>query len=451
MIDRAILDSIFKAYDIRGLAETELSEDFGYAFGRCFVQVHGVKTVALGRDMRTSGTWLHDAIVRGLTEAGADVLDLGMVSTDMLYFATGTYDVDAGIMLTASHNPKEYNGIKSCLTDAEPIGMDNGNGTIKERLAEGDLGEKASTPGSVKAKDILDDWVSYLLKYVDTSLLRPMKVVVDAGNGMAGPVVEALFARLPQMTLIPMYFDPDGNFPNHPANPLDELNLVDLKGRMEQEGADIGLAFDGDADRCILVNDQFETVSGTLTTCMIATMFLTKDPHQTILYNAVMGKAAKETIESLGGTARMIRSGHTFIKKAMKEYGAVFAGEHSAHYYFRDFWNADSGIIAALMVMSYLSMEGKTLSEATKAFDRTVQSGEINFRLSDVAAKAKFLQEHYADHPQETIDGVNIQGDGYWFSIRVSNTEPLLRLNMEADSKEILSQRLAEVRALIEA
>lgn len=451
MIHPQVLDAVFKAYDIRGLAPSELSEEFAYAFGRLFVQVHGVTRVALGRDMRTSGELLHKALVRGLTEQGAQVLDVGMVSTDMLYFATGTYDVEAGIMLTASHNPKEYNGIKSCLRFAEPIGMENGNGAIKERMAAGDLGEPAITPGSVTTKNILEDWVTYLLGYVDTTALPPMKVVVDAGNGMAGPVVEALFARLPQMTLVPMYFDPDGNFPNHPANPLEEMNLVDLKGRMEQEEADLGLAFDGDADRCILVDSTYATVSGTLTTCMIAKMLLTREAGQTILYNAVMGKAARETILALGGTPVEVRAGHTFIKKAMKEHGAVFAGEHSAHYYFRDFWNADSGIIAALVVMSYLGNTGQSLVEAKREFDRYVQSGEINFRVENVPQVVARIREAYADLPQETVDGVSILGDGYWFNVRASNTEPLLRLNMEATTPEILAARLAEVQAILTA
>lgn len=451
MFDQKILDNIFKAYDIRGLSDSQLTPELAYAYGRLFVQVIGAKKVAVGRDMRTSGEVLHAELVRGLTDQGADVLSVGLVATDMLYFATGKYDVDAGLMMTASHNPKEYNGLKACLRNAEPIGMENGNGEIKRRLVAGDLGAPAEKPGCVTEKSIMKDWVDYLLGYVDTASIKPMKVVVDAGNGMAGTVCTKLFARLPQITMIPMYFEPDGNFPNHPANPLEEMNLVDLKGRMEQEGADMGLAFDGDADRCILVDEHYNTVNGTLTTCMIAEMFLSKNPNQTILYNAVMGKATRETIEAMGGKAIAVKAGHTLIKADMKKYGAVFAGEHSAHYYFRDNWNADSGIIASLVVMHYLSTTGQTLAGAGKKFDKYVQSGEINFRVADVQAKVAQVRQKYADHKQDDIDGVTIYGDGYWFNVRASNTEPLLRLNMEADTKEILEVRLPEVRALLEA
>lgn len=451
MIQKAVLDSIFKAYDIRGLSATELTADVAYAYGRLFVQVLGVKKVAVARDMRTSGEELHAALLRGLTEQGADVLDVGLAATDMLYFATGKYDVDAGIMMTASHNPKEYNGMKSCLKNAEPVGMNNGNGEIKERMITGDLGTPAEVSGTVTKQSIMSDWVDYLERFVDTASIAPMKVVIDAGNGMGGLVAEQLFARLPQITMIPMYFEPDGNFPNHPANPLDEMNLVDLKGRMEQEEADLGLAFDGDADRCILVDGKYQTVNGTLTTCMIAERLLKENPNQTILYNAVMGKAARETIEALGGTALPVRAGHTFIKQAMKEHEAVFAGEHSAHYYFRDNWNADSGIIAALIIMSYLSDTKQSLAEARKKFDRYVQSGEINFRVADVPAKVAEVEKAYANLEQDTTDGITFLGEGYWFNVRASNTEPLLRLNMEADSQEILERELPKVQALLSA
>lgn len=449
MFDQKILDSIFKAYDIRGLGDSELTPELAYAFGRVFVQVHNAQRVAVGRDMRTSGQGLFEALVRGMTEQGASVLDVGMVATDMLYFATGKYDVDAGIMITASHNPKEYNGIKSCLRNAEPINMENGNGTIKERLAKGDLGTPAATPGSVEQKNIMTDWVDYLLNFVDTSTIPPMKIVVDAGNGMGGPVAAALFARLPQITMVPMYFDPDGNFPNHPANPQEEMNLVDLKGRMEQEEADLGMAFDGDADRVVMVDSGFTTVNGTVSTCMIADMLLRKNPNQTILYNANMGMAAPETITALGGKAVRVRAGHTFIKKEMKNNGAVFAGESSGHYYFRDNWNADSGIIAALLILYYLGQTGQTLVAARKHFDKYPQSGEINFRVRDVAEKQAEIRHVYADCRQDELDGVSVYGDGFWFNVRASNTEPLLRLNMEAKSRELLQERLAEVTSLL--
>lgn len=451
MFDQKILDSIFKAYDIRGLSESELTPELLYAYGRLFVQVLGVKRVAVGRDMRQSGEALKEALVRGITEQGAEVLDVGMVASDMLYFATGKYDVDAGLMMTASHNPKEYNGLKPCLKNAEPIGMENGNGEIKARLAEGSLGQPATAAGKVEQKDIMKDWIDYLLAFVDTASIMPMKVVVDAGNGMGGLVATQLFARLPQIEMIPMYFEPDGNFPNHPANPLDEMNLVDLKGRMEQEGADLGLAFDGDADRCVLVDSNYETLSGTLAICMVSEMLLSKNPHQTILVNAVTGKAARETIEAMGGKCITVRVGHTFIKQAMKEYGAVFGGEHSAHYYFRDNWNADSGIIAAISIMFYLSQTKQNLAQARKKFDKYPQSGEINFRVADIQATVQKVLDKYAGHKVDTLDGWSVFGDGWWFSLRASNTEPLLRLNMEADTKEILAARLEEVQALLRA
>ena len=449
MFNPDTLKAIFKAYDIRGTYPEQLSKEFMYAYGRAFVKVMNVTQVAVGRDMRTSGPELMEGLVAGITDQGADVVDLGMVSTDMLYFATGKYQYESGIMLTASHNPKEYNGMKACLKNAVPVGMDEGNKTILEILLQGiefDFGEKK---GNIVTHDILQDWVEYVLGFVDVSRVKPMKVVVDAGNGMAGVVAQELFAKIPQIEMIPMYFEPDGNFPNHPPYPLDELNLVDIKGRMEQEQADLGLAFDGDADRVVLVDNEYETISGTLITAMVAEMLLKKHLGSLIIYNALVGKVVQETIDRVGGRGLRVRVGHTFMKQAMKEHGGLFAGEHSAHYYFKDNWNADSGIIAAVIMLGFISDSHTDLAELRKVYGKYKESGEINFTVHDIPAKLERLKEAFKNDSQDYLDGVTFSGSGWWANVRPSNTEPLLRLNVEADTHELVQQKVAAFTQII--
>lgn len=449
MFNADILKAIFKAYDIRGTYPEQLSTEFMYAYGRAFVKVMNVQEVAIGRDMRSSGPELVAALIDGVRDQGAKVVDLGMISTDMLYFATGKYSYESGIMLTASHNPKEYNGMKACLKDAVPIGMDEGNKTILEILIEGINFDKAPEKGNIESKDILEDWISYILGFVNVEDLKSMKVVVDAGNGMAGIVADKLFTKIPLLEMIPMYFQPDGNFPNHPPYPLDEMNLVDIKGRMEQEGADIGLAFDGDADRVVLVDDEFETISGTLITAMVSEMLLKKHPGSLIIYNALVGRIVPETIERMGGRGLRVRVGHTFIKQAMKEHNGLFAGEHSAHYFFKENWNADSGIIAAMIMLGFISASGKKLSTLRKEYGKYKESGEINFTVLDIPSKLSELKEVFKDAKQDYLDGVTFSGDGWWVNVRPSNTEPLLRLNAEADTQELLQEKVAAFTKVI--
>ncbi len=449
MFNPDTLKAIFKAYDIRGTYPEQLSKEFMYAYGRAFVKVLNVQEVAIGRDMRTSGPELVEGLMQGILDQGANVIDLGMVSTDMLYFATGKYQYESGIMLTASHNPKEYNGMKACLRDAVPVGMDEGNKTILEILIQGIEFEYAEQKGTVEKRDILADWVEYVLSFVDVAHVKPMKVVVDAGNGMAGIMAQELFKKIPQVEMIPMYFEPDGNFPNHPPYPLEELNLVDLKGRMEQEGADLGLAFDGDADRVVLVDNEFETLSGTLMTAMVAEMLLKKNPGALIIYNALVGRVVQETIDRMGGRGLRVRVGHTFLKQAMKEHGGLFAGEHSAHYYFRDNWNADSGIIAAVIMLGFISDSHTDLAELRKVYGKYKESGEINFTVLDIPSKLERLKEVFKNDEQDYLDGVTFSGNGWWVNVRPSNTEPLLRLNAEADTDELLQEKVAAFTKII--
>lgn len=466
MFEKDVLSGMFKAYDIRGVYPEQINGEFAYEFGKAFVRALGVQTVVVGRDMRISSDELFDGIARGIMSQGAHVIDLGRVSTDMLYFASGKYGYDAGIMITASHNPKQWNGIKACLQNAEPLSLDNGLAAIRDMIFEGTTTEKGA-PGTMQTREILDDWIDHVLSFVHVENIPAMKIVVDAGNGMAGRMVRALFDRLPQLTLIPLYFEEDGTFPNHPASPLEEENLVDIKGKMEQEGADLGMAFDGDADRVFLIDDHYETLSGTLMTAMVATSLLGKNPGATILYNAICGRVVPESIASSGGHGIRVRVGHSLIKQDMKTHAALFAGEHSGHYYFANNWNADSGLIAAVIMLDLLGEQGKTLAEARSQFDRYVASGEINFKVQNAPQIIERIKERCAEYTQNTLDGLTVNwddahgSDGYamnpssargswWANIRMSNTEPLLRLNVEAPSKDVLEERVAFFTDLIQ-
>lgn len=440
-----IPSQVFKAYDIRGIAGTDITDEFAYQLGLAFVHVHKVREVAVGYDARVSSPTLADALTRGLTDAGATVYALGMVATDMVYFATGQYQYEAGIMVTASHNPGEYNGFKACFRDAVPVVFD----AVKECMVGGVHIPLAQQKGSIQSVDIYDDWISFLLTFINVERMPHGKIVVDAGNGVAGKVCTKLFEKLPMCELVPLYFEPDGRFPNHPAYPLEKENLVDIQGRMEQEKADIGLAFDGDADRVVLIDDAYNEVSGTVMTAMIIDMMLKKDHHQTFVYNALVGEIVPEIIAKYGARGERVRVGHTFMKQAMKEYGAVFGGEHSAHYYFQKNWNADSGIIAALIVLELLGTENVTLSHKRKEYEKYVESGEINFTVEHIDRVMNRVISTFGEYEQDMLDGVTIYGEGFWANVRPSNTEPLLRLNVEADSKEKCDEIVAKVSECI--
>ena len=432
--------SIFKAYDIRGLVDSEITPDFtfavGVAFARFLQQEREPATVVIGEDMRPSSPVFADAFSAGITSQGLDVIRIGLASTDMLYFAAGKLNMP-GAMFTASHNPAEYNGIKMCFSGARPIGKESGLLTIEKYVTEG---SPISTTqiGVEKHQDMLTAYVDHLLTLVDLAGGRRLKVVIDAGNGMAGHTAPAIFERV-NAEVIEMYYELDGTFPNHEANPIDAENLKDLQAAVIKHKADIGLAFDGDADRCFLVDERGELVNPSALTSLIATRELAKNPGATIIYNLISSKTVREVVEECGGTSVRSRVGHSYIKKLMAETGAVFGGEHSGHFYFRDFWRADSGALAALHAIAALSETKSSLSKLLKPFDRYVSSGEINSTVKDAAAATSEIESIYGakegvsvDH----LDGLTIEGDTWWFNLRASNTEPLLRLNVEAVTRK---------------
>ncbi len=435
--------SIFKAYDIRGLVDGELTPEFAFAVGGAFARfLKGERepaTVVIGEDMRPSSPELADAFSAGVTAQGLDVIRIGLASTDMLYFAAGKLNLP-GAMFTASHNPAAYNGIKLCLSGARPIGKESGLLTIEKFVSEGSP-IALSQVGIERKQEMLDDYVTHLLTLVDLSKTRKLKIVIDAGNGMAGHTAPAVFQRL-NAEVIKMYFELDGTFPNHEANPIDPENLRDLQAAVIRHGADIGLAFDGDADRCFLVDERGELVNPSALTSLIATRELAKHPGSTIIYNLISSKAVREVVVENGGTAVRSRVGHSYIKKLMAETGAVFGGEHSGHFYFRDFWRADSGMLAALHAIAALGEKEVTLSNLLSPFNRYISSGEINSTVSDAASASRKVEEFYGAQPGvevDHLDGLTVTGDTWWFNLRASNTEPLLRLNVEAESESEMS------------
>jgi phosphomannomutase len=450
MADLASLGAIFKAYDVRGTVPDQLDaalcERIGAAFARFAVEHGGAERVLVGRDMRPSGVELAAAFSLGVQRQGLDVVDLGLASTDLMYFAAGRLDAP-GAMFTASHNPAQYNGIKMCLAGARPIGEDTGLADIK-RMADVGVDRPPVPPGRVETADLLGAFAEHVRSFVDVSALAPLKVVADTANGMGGLVVPRVFATLP-VELEVLYGELDGTFPNHPADPIQPENLRDLQARVRATGADVGLAFDGDADRVFLVDDEGEPLSGSTTTAIVAKAILEKEPGATILYNLICSHAVPEVIRENGGTPVRTRVGHSFIKAVMAETGAAFGGEHSAHYYFRDNFRADSGSIAALMVLEQISKAGVALSALRKPFDRYAASGEINTTVDDAAAVIERVAAAFPDAEQDRIDGLTVDNGDWWFNLRPSNTEPLLRLNLEAATREACDAHVAEVRALI--
>jgi len=445
--------SIFKAYDVRGLVDTEITADFCFATGVAFARFLQLErepgTVVIGEDMRPSSPIFAEAFSAGITSQGMDVIRIGLASTDMLYFAAGKLNMP-GAMFTASHNPAEYNGIKMCLSGARPIGKESGLLTIEKFVEQGSPIELRSV-GVERTQSMLDEYVEHLLSLVDLQSMRPLKVVIDAGNGMAGYTAPAVFKKL-NAEVIEMYFELDGTFPNHEANPIDPKNLQDLSKAVKMHKADIGLAFDGDADRCFLVDENGELVNPSALTALIADRALASDPGSTIIYNLISSRSVKEVVEENGGTAVRSRVGHSYIKKMMADTGAIFGGEHSGHFYFRDFWRADSGMLAALHALAALSESKGSLSQLLHSYNRYSSSGEINSVVSDAQSVMDSIESHYSamegittDH----LDGLTVESSDWWFNVRASNTEPLLRLNVEANSDELMKKVSTQVLALI--
>jgi phosphomannomutase len=429
-------ESIFKAYDIRGVYPEQLDENVARDIGRAFVNHLGLSgsRVVVARDMRLSGEALEKAFIQGVTEAGADVLKLGLVSTDALYFAVGHLEEPGGAMITASHNPKQYNGFKLCREDAIALSGEQGIGQIRDLIVSGKLPEPAEYAGSVEKSDIAEDYARHCLTFINTDGLRPLKIVVDAGNGMAGKMLPPIFGKLP-FESVPMYFELDGSFPNHPPNPIEPENMQELQETVVAEGADFGVAFDGDADRCFVVDEKGTTISGDLLAALVAKNVLEKEPGATILYSAVCSKAFPELVQREGGRAIRTKAGHSIIKPQMRENNAAFGGEHSGHFYFRDNYFADSGIIAMLTVAELVARQEGPLSALLVPIDPYVRSGEINSEVQDQEATLQKVEDHYAqrgDPKIDHLDGLTVDYGDWWFNLRPSNTEPLLRLNVEA-------------------
>jgi len=440
------LDRIFKAYDVRGVVPDELDVDTARRIGGAFASWTGAPRILIGRDCRLSSPDLAAALAEGATAAGADVTDIGLASTDLLYFASGSLDLP-GIMLTASHNPPNYNGMKFCLAGARPVGQDTGLADLRE-LAAGPEPAPAEAPGSVEHRDLLDDYVEHVLSFVDVDAMRPLTVVIDTANGMGGLVAPAVLARLP-VTLHHLFPELDGTFPNHPADPIDPENQRDLKAAVLEVGADIGLAFDGDADRVFLVDERAEGVSGSIVTALVAKALLKRNPGAPVVYNLICSWTVPEVIREEGGQPIRTRVGHSFIKQVMAETGAVFGGEHSGHYYFRDNYFADSGLIAAVVALGELSSAGVPLSELLAPFRRYAASGEINSVVEDPAGRIEAIAARFGDGAQDRTDGLTVEFPDWWANVRASNTEPLLRLNVEARTQQLLDERTAELLALI--
>lgn len=447
----ASLDEIFKAYDVRGVVPDQFDADLAYAIGAAFARfaAPGGGEVLVARDMRPSGIDLTKAFTEGVTDQGVDVVDLGLASTDLLYFASGKRNAP-GAMFTASHNPAQYNGIKFCLAGARPVGQDTGLGEIKALAAQKLGRDESKTGGSVRSEQLLEEFSDHVVSFIDIGAMRPLKVVADTANGMGGLVVPGVFAKLP-FDLEILFAELDGTFPNHPADPIQPENLVSLQARVLETGADIGLAFDGDADRVFLVDEKAQPVSGSLTTAMVAKAMLEKKPGSTILHNLICSKAVPEVVRENGGTPIRTRVGHSFIKEQMAETGAVFGGEHSGHYYFLDNFRADSGLIAAVVILELLSKADVPLSELRKPFDRYAASGEINTKVDDTAVVIERVADHFAAEGAQSdrMDGLTVDLGDWWFNLRPSNTEPLLRLNLEAPNPEACAARVAEVQQLM--
>ncbi|MFE7783358.1 phosphomannomutase/phosphoglucomutase [Streptomyces nigrescens] len=447
------LSQIVKAYDVRGVVPTQWDEPLAELFGAAFAEVTAADAIVIGHDMRPSSPGLSGAFARGAAARGADVTEIGLCSTDELYFASGSLGLP-GAMFTASHNPAQYNGIKMCRAGAAPVGQDTGLADIRalvERWSDEGAPEPVAEPGTVTRRDVLGDYAAHLRGLVDLSGIRPLKVVVDAGNGMGGHTVPTVFEGLP-LELDAMYFELDGSFPNHEANPLDPKNIVDLQARVRETGADLGLAFDGDADRCFVVDENGDPVSPSAITALVAARELAKHPGGTVIHNLITSWSVPEVVRENGGNPVRTRVGHSFIKEEMATTGAIFGGEHSAHYYFRDFWNADTGMLAAMHVLAALGGQQGPLSQLVAQYDRYAASGEINSTVDDQTGRLAAIKATYESRDGVTLDeldGLTVTADNWWFNVRASNTEPLLRLNVEARDTATADRVRDEALAII--
>ena len=449
--DPTILDRIVKAYDIRGTTPNEMNDEVAFALGVAFADFVNAPMVIVARDMRVTGESLAASFASGVTSRGINVLDLGLASTDLVYFAAGTLDAP-GAMFTASHNPAEYNGIKFCLSGARPVGIDTGLATIRDaaKLVLTDSGPGAvATRGTVSTRNMLEEFADHVVSFIDVNALVPMKVVADTANGMGGLIVPVVFARLPMIELEVMYPELDGSFPNHPADPIQPANQRDLQARVISGGFDIGLAFDGDADRVFVVDEKGRGLSGSTTTAILAAAVLRNNPGATVLHNLICSRSVPEVIRESGGVPVRTQVGHSNIKQVMAETGAVFGGEHSAHYYFLDNYRADSGIIATMFMLQELSRAKMPLSQLRQPFERYEASGEINTSVSDAQVVMAAVADAYKAHPQDWVDGLTVDCGDWWFNLRPSNTEPLLRLNLEAATRSECDDHVVEVLSLV--
>lgn len=442
--------SIFKDYDVRGTYPNQINGQVAGAIAHAIVRKFSPKTIAICRDMRLSGQELFDGFSSVFTSLGIDVYDAGLVGTEMQYFIAGTKPYDLVIMISASHNPPEYNGFKLVKRGPIAVTSDSGLYEIRDLLKEGPL-PKSSSPGKIIPIDVMDEWKAKVLSLIDKSSLKPLSVVVDAGNGMAGKLVTKVFSGLP-MKVTPLFFDLDGSFPNHVPNPLIDANNKALIAKILEMHAAIGLTFDGDADRMFLVDDKGRIVSGTITTALLARYILKKHPGELILYNAICGRVVPKVVAEAGGRSKRVRVGHSYIKTYMRETGAIFAGEHSGHYYHRDFFMAESGVLTALMVLSLVSQENKKLSQMVDELNIYPASGEINFVINDIPKAVESIKTGFPDATSiDELDGISVWYKNYWFNVRASKTEPLLRLNVEADNKQILAAKTQELINKIES
>ena len=438
---------IFKAYDIRGVYPTELNEDIARKIGAAFAQFIGKGTIVVGRDMRTSSLSLFQHLTAGLNDGGVDVIDIGLVTTPVITFCAGHYKYDAGIMVTASHNSKEYNGFKFSKKGAYPVSYETGIAEIEKKVLSHASKPKSHKKGKIYTKDVFDDYIQHVLTFLKK--VKKLKVVVDAGNGMGGILAPKLFKFLPTCELIPMYFELDGTFPHHDANPLEPSNMLDLTKAVLKNKADIGVAFDGDADRVMFVDNEGKIVSADMTTTLIAREFLRHHPGETVLYDLRSSWTVKEEVEKMGGKAQMCRVGHAFIKQALREAKGIFAGELSGHYYFRDNFFADSAAIALVMMLNLISDENRPLSELVRPIQRYFSTGEVNSHVKDPDAIIEKIKKTYSQGKVSYLDGLSIELDQWWFNLRKSNTEPLLRLNVEAKTSNLLDEKSKELLSII--
>jgi len=432
---------IFKAYDIRGIYPEQLNGEISYKIGKAFVQYLKPQNVAVGRDIRLSSEVLWKNLTQGITDSGCDCIDLGVCSTDGLYFTVGKFGYDSGIIITASHNPPQYNGMKMCTKEAVPLSGERGLDKIKDLVSRDDFPkEKRKKRGKIEKKDITQDYIQHVLSFIDPKKIKPFKIVIDAGNGVAGKIVPDVFSQLP-CQVIPMFFELDGSFPNHLPSPIEPENIKPLQKKVLEEKADLGAAFDGDADRMFLVDQKAQRIGGDMATALVAKNLLKKEKRATILYNLICSKTVPQVIKDEGGIPIRTRVGHALIKPLMREYNAIFGGEHSGHFYFKNNWFADSGLIALLICLELLSQEEKPLSFLIESIDRYQRSGEINFRVEDIPGKLKQIEKHFHDGKIDHLDGLTVEYEDWWFNLRPSNTEPLMRLNLEAEDKKLLEKK----------